>query len=81
MPGKVEKSVFISYRRSNPYHARAVYQHLKTKGFDVFLDVDSIDSGAFDQIILNQVKARAHFLIVLTMCRLMNSKSGRPGCN
>lgn len=30
------------------------------------MDVESIDSGQFDTIILNQIAARAHFLVILT---------------
>jgi tetratricopeptide (TPR) repeat protein len=62
----IEKSVFISYRRTNIFHARAIFQDLRHNGYDVFMDYESIDSGSFSQIILNQVKARAHFVIVLT---------------
>ncbi|MBZ0282965.1 MAG: tetratricopeptide repeat protein [Anaerolineae bacterium] len=63
---RVEKTVFISYRRTNYYHTRAIERELTSHGFDVFLDYDSIDSGSFPQIIMNQIAARAHFLIVLT---------------
>lgn len=63
---QVEKTVFIGYRRTNMYHAQAVYQTLRQHGYDVFLDYQSIDAGSFEQIILNQIAARAHFLIVLT---------------
>lgn len=63
---RVEKSVFISYRRTNAMTARAVYQHLNKDGYDVFLDYETIDSGDFSQIIINQVKSRAHFIIILT---------------
>lgn len=63
---EVQKTVFISYRRTNYFHARAVELELTNTGYDVFLDYDSLDSGAFSQIIVNQIAARAHFLIVLT---------------
>ena len=63
---KIEKTVFISYRRTNSFHARAIYQDLRNNGYDVFLDYENSDSGAFDPIILNQIKARAHFLVILT---------------
>lgn len=66
MAGKIEKTVFISYRRATPYHARAVYQDLKQHRYDVFLDVQSVNSGEFKQIILRQIEARSHFVIVLT---------------
>ncbi len=61
------KTVFISYRRStSSFIARAVFMDLRANGYDVFLDVETIDSGAFDKIILNQIAARTHFVLVLT---------------
>lgn len=62
-----DKTVFISYRRRvDAYLARAVFANLKEHGYDVFMDVESIDSGTFDTIILNQIAARAHFIVILT---------------
>jgi tetratricopeptide (TPR) repeat protein len=63
---QIEKTVFISYRHTNIFMARAVYQDLTAHGYDAFLDYESIDAGAFDRIILNQIAARAHFIVVLT---------------
>ncbi|NLG50003.1 MAG: tetratricopeptide repeat protein [Chloroflexi bacterium] len=61
------KTVFISYRRHlSSYIARAVFQDLSAHGFDVFMDVESIDAGTFDTIILNQIAARVHFIVILT---------------
>ncbi|MCB9460989.1 MAG: tetratricopeptide repeat protein [Anaerolineaceae bacterium] len=77
MPYQVEKTVFISYRRTNVFHARAIFQNLHANGYDVFMDYESIDSGAFDQIILNQIKARAHFLVLLTPSAL--ERCSEPG--
>jgi tetratricopeptide (TPR) repeat protein len=61
-------SVFISYRRdASKYLARAVFQDLKlSRGIDVFMDVENIDSGTFDTVILNQIAARPYFLVILT---------------
>ncbi len=62
-----DKSVFISYRRKHGAGwARAILQDLKAHGYDVFVDVESIDSGSFERVILNQIEARAHFLLLLT---------------
>ncbi len=62
-----EKTVFISYRRSASKHlARAIFMDLREHGYDVFLDVNTLDSGAFDTIILNQIGARAHFVALLS---------------
>lgn len=61
------KTVFISYRRSvSSYVARAIFGDLRLHHYDVFMDVENIDSGTFDTIILNQIAARAHFLIICT---------------
>ena len=62
----IEKSVFISYRRKDLYTALAVYQHLTQHNYDVFFDYRSIPSGDFEQIIIGNIKARAHFLVILT---------------
>src|SRR5712692_11152128 len=62
------KTVFISYRRDatgKPF-ARSLKQELTHHGYDVFLDVDSIDAGKWEEQILTQVPARAHFLLLLT---------------
>jgi TIR domain len=62
-----DKKVFISYRRAlSSGFARSVYQHLTGKGYDAFMDVESLDSGEFRRIILGQIKARPHFLALLT---------------
>ena len=63
-------SVFISYRRDiSGYTARAVFQDLRTYGIDTFLDINSIDRGQFEPIILKQIAARPYFLLILA-----------PGC-
>jgi len=63
---QAQNTVFISYRRTNIYHARAIYQDLKAHNYNVFLDFESIDSGSFKNIILEQIRYRAHFLVILT---------------
>ena len=64
--GRIEKTVFISYRRTNIPWALAIYQNLTAHGYDVFFDYNSIASGDFEQVILGNIRARAHFLVVLT---------------
>lgn len=61
-----EKTVFISYRRANEYTALAVYQDLTANGYDVFIDYLNIDAGNFESIILENIKGRAHFVVILT---------------
>jgi tetratricopeptide (TPR) repeat protein len=63
---RIEKTVFISYRRTNVAWALAVYQYLSKNGYDVFFDFTSINNGDFEQIILGNIKSRAHFLLILT---------------
>ena len=46
MVAKIEKTVFISYRRENEWIALAVYDRLTKLGFDVFLDFKSIKNVA-----------------------------------
>lgn len=60
------KSVFICYRRTNLPWALAIYQYLTQKGYDVFFDYVSIDSGDFEKIIFENIRVRAHFLVILT---------------
>jgi len=77
MTARMEKTVFISYRRTNSFMARAVYQSLTAKGYDVFFDYEGINSGDFEQIILGNLRARAHFLVILTPSALERCKN--PG--
>jgi len=74
---KIEKIVFISYRRTNYYTALAVYQNLTSHDYDVFFDYESIKSGDFGQVILNQIAARAHFILILTPSAL--ERCNEPG--
>ena len=63
-----QKTVFISYRRdaTGKSFARLLKQELTHRGYDVFLDVDSLDAGYWKDQILTQVPKRAHFLLLLT---------------
>ncbi|MDH4371753.1 MAG: tetratricopeptide repeat protein, partial [Nitrospira sp.] len=67
---QVEKTVFISYRRINESWALAVYLNLTHSGFDVFIDYEGIASGDFERVILENIRARAHFLVLLTPAAL-----------
>ena len=73
---RIEKTVFISYRRANSPWALAIYQSLTHRGYDVFIDYRGIGSGDFEQVILGNVRARAHFLVLLTPSAL--EKVGEP---
>lgn len=61
------KTVFISYRRDvSKYLAIAIFKDLQQNGYDVFLDIEKIDSGNWENAILNQIAARTHFVLLLT---------------
>jgi tetratricopeptide (TPR) repeat protein len=62
----ISKTVFISYRRTNVPWALAISQNLTHYGYDVFFDFNGIASGDFEQVILGNIKARAHFVVLLT---------------
>jgi tetratricopeptide (TPR) repeat protein len=63
---RIEKTVFLSYRRTNIPWALAIFQNLTQNGYDVFFDYNGIASGDFERIILGNITARAHFLVLLT---------------
>jgi tetratricopeptide (TPR) repeat protein len=73
---RVEKTVFLSYRRTNIPWALAIYQNLTQHGFDVFFDFNGIASGDFERVILGNIVARAHFLVLLTPSAL--ERCGSP---
>jgi tetratricopeptide (TPR) repeat protein len=72
-----QKTVFISYRRTNLPWALAIFQNLKSEGYDVFFDYLSIPSGDFESIIVENIKARAHFVVILTPSAL--ERCNEPG--
>jgi hypothetical protein len=47
---RVDKTVFICYRRTNSFGALAIYQDLTHHGFDVFFDYVGIASGDFERV-------------------------------
>ena len=63
---RIQKTVFLSYRRADFPWAMAIYKHLTHNGFDVFIDYLGIASGDFETVILENIRARAHFLVILT---------------
>jgi tetratricopeptide (TPR) repeat protein len=75
--GRIEKTVFLSYRRTNAPWALAIFQNLTQHGFDVFFDFSGIASGAFESVILENIDARAHFIVLLTPSAL--EECSEPG--
>jgi len=66
MPDAENKTVFISYRReASQWLAQSIFLDLRAHGYDVFKDVDSIDAGQWERVIMGQIAARAHFLLIL----------------
>lgn len=64
--GNPNNRVFLSYRRANSsYIGRSVFQDLRAAGYDVFFDVEGLDSGDLSQVILRQIAARPHFVVIL----------------
>jgi formylglycine-generating enzyme required for sulfatase activity len=74
---RIEKTVFISYRRKDISWALAVYQYLTSQKYDVFFDFSSLSSGDFEQVIISNIRARAHFLLILTPTAL--DRCDEPG--
>jgi formylglycine-generating enzyme required for sulfatase activity len=74
---KIEKTVFISYRRKDISWALAVYQYLTGQKYDVFFDYTSLSGGDFEQVIISNIKARAHFILILTPTAL--DRCDEPG--
>jgi len=66
VPSSGNRTVFISYRRAVSWAtARLVFNDLVRHDFDVFMDVESIDGGHFERIVLAQIAARVHFVVLL----------------
>jgi tetratricopeptide (TPR) repeat protein len=78
MSADTSKMVFISYRRDvTPVLADSIKDKLVDLDYDVFLDIDDIGAGDFDEIILTQIEAREHFIILLAKGSL--KRCSKPG--
>lgn len=59
--------VFISYRReTNAEAARLICYALTAKGLKVFLDVDSLNSGHFDEKLFGTIESAPNFVVILS---------------
>lgn len=74
-PGR--RQVFLSHRHTDASWALAISENLSHNGFDVFLDNDGLHNGDFERVILKSIRARAHFLVILTPSAL--EKCDTPG--
>lgn len=63
---RIQKTVFISYRRTDGAWALIVHRWLKSDGYDVFIDHKAMGSGSFEAKISDEIRSRAHFLVVLS---------------
>ena len=59
--------VFISYRRSNGSQLASLLKvHLELKDYTVFLDVQGLEAGKFDNNLLQSIKQSKYFILVCT---------------
>lgn len=59
--------VFVSYRRSNGSQLASLLKvHLQLRGFSVFIDVERLEAGKFDNNLLQSIRQAKHFILVLT---------------
>lgn len=59
--------VFVSYRRSNGSQLASLLKvHLQLRGFTVFIDVERLEAGKFDNNLLQSIRQAKHFILVLT---------------
>lgn len=59
--------IFISYRRgSGIYMAKNIATYLKSKGYEVFFDYESVKNGVFDQQIFTAIENSEDFILILT---------------
>jgi TIR domain len=63
---QIYRNVFISYRHNYPWFPGRVYDNLTDHDYDVFLDIESLGAGIFSVRLAQNIKSRAHFLVVLT---------------
>jgi tetratricopeptide (TPR) repeat protein len=76
-----DKRVFVSYRRkSDSFAARAIAQALSAREYDVFLDLASVDSGRFENVILNEIAMRSHFVVLLSEDWLLATQETEGWC-
>uniref|UniRef100_A0A2S2NWH4 ADP-ribosyl cyclase/cyclic ADP-ribose hydrolase n=1 Tax=Schizaphis graminum TaxID=13262 RepID=A0A2S2NWH4_SCHGA len=59
--------VFISYRRSTGSQLASLLKvHLQLRGYSVFIDVERLEAGKFDNNLLQSIKQAKNFILVLT---------------
>lgn len=59
--------IFICYKRdASESLARLIYTVLQSKGLNVFLDVDDLRSGCFNQALLNTIAETPNVIVILS---------------
>ena len=60
------KDIFISYRREGGEHlALLIYHQLRYDGYSVFLDVESLRKGKFDEALFERIREATDFILIL----------------
>ena len=60
------KDIFISYRREGGEHlALLIYHQLRYDGYSVFLDVESLRKGKFDEALFERIREARDFILIL----------------
>ena len=63
----MSRSVFISYRRDGgEFTGKVLYDTLRERGYNVFFDVESMNSGRFDRQIFDTIDKCESFILVLS---------------
>lgn len=66
---------FISYRRINGAQLASLLKvHLQLRGFSVFLDIERLNAGKFDEGLLTSIAQSKNFILVLTADALERCK-------
>ena len=65
MAMKHNYDLFISYRRSSYETANLIATRLKSAGYRVFFDLESMRSGPFNEQLFNVIEGCRDFVIVL----------------
>lgn len=67
--GKSKRTVFISYRRigEGAIVAKYLRAELRQRGCSVFLDVDSLGTGHFDEALLKEIEDADNFLVIMSV--------------
>ena len=59
--------IFVSYRREGGQElARLILDHLNFRGYDVFLDTESLGGGTFNTKLLQRIRESSDFVLILT---------------